>query len=76
MTRKPIDAMTPEELRAWIVRTKEALSRKMKREQAYLKRRARHGTFTPTDEAYEQDQLFEADLLLMLDEMERFLDGR
>jgi len=62
--------MTPDEIRAWIRSTRAALRRKMQRERAYLDRRARRGRPTPTDEAYEQDQLLEADLLAMLDEME------
>ena len=75
MTRKPLDAMTPGEIRAWIGQTREALTRKMKRERAYLDRRASRRIYTPTDEAYEQDQLLEADLLALLDEMEKTLDA-
>lgn len=68
--RKPLKEMTPDEIRAWIQQTRAALQRKMQRERAYLDRRAARGTYTPTDEAYEQDQLLEADLLALLDEME------
>ncbi len=69
--RPAIDAMTPDELRAWNGSTRAALQKKMARERAYLDYRARRGTSTPTDEAYEADQLLEADLLDMLDEFER-----
>ena len=69
--RPPIDAMTPDELRAWIGSTRAALQKKRTRERAYLDRRAVRGTHTPTDEAYELDQVLEADLLDMLDEFER-----
>jgi len=63
--------MTPDELRAWIGSTRAALQKKMARERAYLDRRARRGTHTPTDEAYKTDQLLEAYLLEMLNEFER-----
>ena len=69
--RSALHAMTPDELRAWIGSTRAALERKMARERAYLDRRASRGTRTPTDEAYEADQLLEADLLEMLTELER-----
>src|SRR5712691_9018478 len=69
--RPPINAMTPDDLRAWIGSTRAALQKKMARERAYLDRRTARGTHTPTDEAYEEDQLLEADLLEMLTEFER-----
>src|ERR1700730_6831921 len=68
--RPPINAMTPDELRAWIGSTRTALQKKMARERAYLDRRAARGTHTPTDEACEMAQLLEADLLAMLAEFE------
>ena len=71
--RPPLSAMTPDELRAWIGRTRTALERKKARERAYLDRRAARGTRTPTDESYEADQLLEADLLDMLNELECFV---
>ena len=74
-SRRPLDKMDPEEIRTWIGRTREALQRKMQRERNYLDRRAARGTRTPTDEAYEQDQLLESDILAMLDEMEASLPG-
>jgi hypothetical protein len=71
--RKQINEMTRDEMRAWIRATRTALQKKMQREQAYLDRRALRGTYTPTDEAYEQDQRLEADLLAILNEMEASL---
>jgi hypothetical protein len=67
--------MTPGELRTWIVVTRAALQKKMAREHAYLDRRAARGTFTPTDEAYEADQVLEADLMALLDEFEQHVAG-
>ncbi len=72
-SRPPLNAMTPDDLRAWIGTTRAALERKKARERAYLDRRAARGTHTPTDDAYEFDQLLEADLLDMLSEFERFV---
>jgi hypothetical protein len=69
--RSPINAMTPQELRAWIAATRTALQQKMARERANLDRRAARGMSTPTDQAYEADQLLEADLLALLDEFEQ-----
>lgn len=69
--RTPLDEMSPDELRAWIRTTRATLQQKMQRERAYLARRAARGVRTPTDEAYEADLVLEADLLAMLDEMER-----
>lgn len=70
-SRPAINAMTPDDLRAWIGSTRAALQKKMARERVYLDRRAVRGTHTPTDEAYEMDQVLEADLLDMLTEFER-----
>src|SRR5579859_4268011 len=69
--RPLLSEMTPDQLRAWIGGTRAALERKKARERAYLDRRAARGTSTATDEAYEADQLLEADLLDMLTELER-----
>jgi hypothetical protein len=75
--RKPLGHMSPTEVRAWLRATRVALQQKMQRERAYLDRRAARGTYTPTDEAYEGDQLLEADVLALLDEMEASLpDGK
>lgn len=67
--RPKLDEMESSDLQAWIIATRAALQKKMQRERDYLDRRARRGTRTPTDEAYERDQELEADLLAMLDEM-------
>ena len=75
MGRKPLDQMTPGEVRAWIQHTRAALQQKMRRGRAYLDRRAARGVSTATDAAYEQDQVVEADVLALLDEMERDLDA-
>ena len=42
---------------------------KQQRERAYLERRAARGISTPTDDAYEADQLLETDLLRLLDRL-------
>jgi hypothetical protein len=67
--RPPINKMTGEQLATWIQATRTALQQKMQRERTYLDRRAARRTHTPTDDAYEHDQLLEADLLALLDEM-------
>lgn len=71
--RTPFNQMTPDEFCAWIHETRRTLKHKQARERAYLDRRADLGMQTLTDEAYEQDQRLLADLLVMLDEMERTL---
>ena len=71
--RKPLAHMSPDELAAWIRRTKAHLQQKMQRERAYLDRRAARGICTSTDEVYEHDQLLEADLVAMLDEIQERL---
>ncbi len=69
----PLDARTPAEQRAWIADRRARLHQKQARERAYLDRRALRGTHTPTDEAYEQDQLLENDLQEALDLLEAFI---
>ena len=66
---KPLATMSHEELLTWLQNVRERLQRKMQRERAYLDRRAARGTHTPTDEAYEADQVLEAELLAILDEL-------
>lgn len=70
LQRPPVSQMSEEELLIWIHTTRAALHKKMARERKYLDRRARQGTHTPTDEAYEADQGLLADLIALLDEME------
>jgi len=64
---KYLDTMTTEEGVAWLMGMKERLSSKQQRERRYLDRRADRGTHTPTDDAYEQDQVLESELLALLD---------
>ena len=73
VSRKPFAEMSPDEIRAWIQHTRGELQRKMQRERAYLDRRAAQGIRTPTDDTYEADLLLEADLLVLLDELEASL---
>jgi hypothetical protein len=65
--QKPLDTMTIEEGIAWLMGMKERLTSKQQRERGYLDRRAARGTHTPTDDAYEQDQVLESELLTLLD---------
>lgn len=65
--------LSPEEMLAWIREKRDALQQKMQRERAYLARRATRGIHTATDEAYEADQLLEADLLILLDAFDQHL---
>ena len=67
--RPPLGEMSDEQLGTWIQATRAALRQKMQREHNYLERRAARGIHTPTDDAYEHDQVVEADLLTLLDEM-------
>jgi hypothetical protein len=66
---KRMQDMTPEEGIAWIASLRERLVRKQQRERDYLNRRAARGTRTPTDEAYENDQVLESELITFLDEL-------
>ncbi len=43
---------------------------KQKRERDYLGRRAARGTHTPTDDAYEADQVLEDDIITLIDTLE------
>jgi hypothetical protein len=61
--------MDDDEARRWLAGVRARLVQKMARERAYLDRRATRGMHTPTDEAYEADQLLEAELLALLDEV-------
>ncbi len=72
-THKHFDEMTHEEGRVWLQGLRERLQRKMQRERDYLDRRAGQGTHTPTDEAYEQDQVLEAEILALLARLEHGL---
>lgn len=65
--RKRFEDMDAAELQAYMVDLRGRLATKQQRERAYLDRRAARGTRTPTDEAYENDQLLESELLALLD---------
>ncbi len=69
----PLATLTPAEQLAWIADRRARLHKKQVRECAYLDRRAKRGTHTPTDEVYEQDQLPEHDLVEALDLLEAFI---
>ena len=66
--QKNLADMTPEEGRNYLQGLRARLEAKHIRERAYLDRRAARGTRTPTDEAYEADQVLETELLTLLEE--------
>ncbi len=66
---KPLVDLSQQEAITWIEGVRSRLEAKMQRERAYLDRRAARGTHTPTDDAYEADQILEAELLAILDEL-------
>lgn len=66
-TRPDFKNMNPDEIITFMQDRRAKLEKKQQRERAYLDRRAARGTYTPTDEAYEADQLLEFDLLDLLD---------
>ncbi len=72
-THKRLDEMTSSEGCLWLQGLRGRLQQKMQREREYLDRRAARGTHTPTDEAYENDQRLEAELLALLEGLERGL---
>jgi hypothetical protein len=64
--RKPLHDMTDQESIEWVRELQARLRKKQARERAYLDRRKSRGTHTPTDDAYEEDQELENDLLEVL----------
>ena len=62
------EALSPEELLAWLKSTRAKLASKQAQERSYLDRRARRGTQTYTDAQMEQDQVMMLELLRFLDE--------
>ena len=68
---KDLKTLLPEEWGKYADDLTERLKRKQARERAYLDRRAARGTHTPTDEAYEQDQILEDELLKVLEMMKQ-----
>ncbi len=71
--KKPFEQMTAQEALAHLRELRLKLLQKQQRENAYLSRRAARGTHTPTDEAYEQDQELENDLLALIANVEKGL---
>jgi hypothetical protein len=69
--QKSLVDLSHEETLVWLQNVRERLELKMQRERAYLDRRAARGTHTPTDDVYEADQVLEAELLAILDELAR-----
>jgi hypothetical protein len=67
--QRPIADMKADDLRVWLEGLRSRLMAKQRRERAYLDRRAKRGTHTPTDDAYEEDQRLEDELLALLDEL-------
>lgn len=67
--QKHLSDMTPDEGVMYLEQLKDRLTRKQQRERNYLDRRAARGTRTPTDEAYESDQVLEQELLTLLDDL-------
>src|SRR5579883_2558706 len=65
-----LEEMTPHEILALFEDLHRRLAAKMARERAYLDRRAARGTHTPTDEAYEADQILEQQLLDLLAQLQ------
>src|SRR5690348_10031403 len=63
----PLAALTMTDQLAWIGERRSCLQQKQARERAYLDRRAARGTHTPTDDAYEADQILENELVEALD---------
>src|SRR5579875_495390 len=65
------DQLTSAEWTRWLAEMVAWLEQKMQREQAYLARRQAPGVYTPTDEAYARDAVYERALLALLQEMEQ-----
>jgi hypothetical protein len=68
-SHKKLEDLTPQEAASYLSQLKARLVQKQQREKAYLDRRAARGTHTPTDEAYEADQVLENELLAILDDL-------
>jgi hypothetical protein len=71
----PLATLGMSEQLAWIAERRTRLQQKQARERAYLDRRAARGTRTPTDDAYEADQILENELFEALDLLEQCLQG-
>lgn len=71
----PLAGLALSDQLTWIAERRARLQQKQNRERAYLNRRAARGTHTPTDDAYEADQVLENDLLAALNLLESCLQG-
>ena len=60
------DGMSEKEIAQHVASLMHRLELKQERELAYLQRRYERGTYTPTDQAYGQDQVLEDELLGLL----------
>src|SRR5579875_1394253 len=65
------DQLTSAEWARWLAEMVAWLELKMQREQSYLARRQARGVYTPTDEAYTRDTVYERAVLGFLHEMEQ-----
>jgi len=65
------DQLTSAEWTRWLAEMVTWLEQKMQREQSYLARRQARGVYTPTDEAYTRDTVYERAVLGFLHEMEQ-----
>jgi hypothetical protein len=66
---KLFDEMTPQQGVLYLQELRDRMARKQQRERAYLDRRAARGTHTPTDDAYEEDQRLESEVISFLNEL-------
>jgi hypothetical protein len=71
MKRKPLEQLSTDEIITLTSNMRIRLQKKQARERAYLDRRKARGTHTPTDDAYEDDQLLEDELIAFLKEIEQ-----
>jgi hypothetical protein len=69
--RKPLNEMSDQEAIEWVQELQKRLRKKQARELAYLDRRKARNVHTPTDDAYEEDQELENDLLEVLIALEK-----
>jgi hypothetical protein len=70
-THKRLDTLTGEEAVLYLEQLMERLAVKQQRERAYLDRRATRKIHTPTDDAYEADQVLEDEIMAVLDALRK-----
>lgn len=66
--------MSQDQLRLWLEEQVDWLCKKQARELNYLQRRAKRGTHTPTDDAYNDDQSHEIAVIAFLEHFKKTLD--